>query len=261
MANPPKPLHMDASVYDKLVQDNIPVPLKDAIIGLCGSCTSEHGADDTTVEQVFNAYCFANQDTGASIALGPNETVGHIKLLDSTALHLSRRLSVDRDRIEALFRALAGERGPSQLEDAQEWFADMIQVLDADGNALVISGPVCWLFRDEATEDATNFFTDSPECLPCRLGLPTILNEMPPYPHGLDFLGMAVKSSNVSNARDATVFHGDYVSVRDIWLPGGYTQPISMGPAYCVALGGVREFVATPPAYHQIDPSFRILTT
>ena len=260
MANPACPTHMHASVYQKIIDDDVGDALKADVLDLCAACDAELGDIDTSVQSVFNNYCQANRDSGNALALGAGEIVGHIKMLDGTCAYLSKVLNLDSDRVAELFRWLAGEGSPSQIDEAADWFVDLTQVVNATGDALVISGPVCWLFREDGG-DARSLFDDAPECLPCRLGLPTVLEMMPPYPSDLTFIGMTVRGALLSNPRSATVFHGDYISVREIWLPGGMTQPIALGPAHCVAMGGVAEFVANPPKFSEIDANIRILTT
>ena len=253
---------MCEAVYDKIVQDGVPDALKADIINSCAGCVAELGNDPLAVQYVFNQFSVTNASAGAPLPLNDGEIVGHIKLLRPSATYLSNVLSLDSDRVEELFRWLAGvgSPSPSQRDEAADWFDDLIDFVDSSGNALVISGPTCWLFREDTAGDANILFADA-ECLPCRLGLPTILERMPPYPRRLEFLGMCVPAASLANSRRATVFHGDYVSVRDIWLPGGMTQPIPAGPAACVAQGGLRELVADAPRFNQIDPKIRIFLT
>ena len=260
MTNPVCPAQMPASVYQKIIGDGVGDALKSDLLDLCAACDAELGDHDTSLQTVFDAYSKANRESGAPLALAGDEIVGHIKALDGTCAHLSKVLNLDSARIAEMFRWLAEDGSPSQMDEARDWFRDLTRKLDHMGNALVISGPVCWLFREDGG-DAQALFDDAPECLPCRLGLPTVLELMPPYPRNLEFLGMAVRGALLSNPRSATVFHGDYMSVRDIWLPGGLTQPIALGPTHCVNMGGVAEFVADPPKFSEIDANIRIVTT
>lgn len=112
---------------------------------------------------------------------------------------------------------------------------------------------MCWMARERNTNDAGDIIEDDPECVPCRLGLPEFLNEAGQYQKGLLFIAFLVASGNVLNARAATFCHGSYLSVRDIWEPGGSTKPIPYGPAACVAKGGIAEMVCDPPSFKNVS--------
>lgn len=262
MAIPARPKHMHQAVYNKLTGDAVPEALKVQLLTLCDRCDHEIGNEATAVEKVFNDFAASKHGSGAAITLKAGEIVGHVKLLRPAAEYIAKKMSLDSSKVQDFFRWIAGLGSPSQVSDAREWFAeDLLSFIDSTGNSLLISGPVCWLFREDISADANVAFNGSPGCLPCRLGLPSVLEKVPPYPKNLEFVGICIGAAKLRNPRQATVFHGDYVSVRDIWLPGGRTQPIAAGPPGCVSMGGLLEFVADAPYYNQIDANIRVFST
>lgn len=258
-----RPQHLPQEFYRKVVNDSVPIAVKNDFLRECLTCGCEtiqgkSVAGDQSIEEVFSVFAGSRLHLGDAIALETKEIVAHVRNLAKTADFLQSRMQVDKTDIIRYFSWLAAPAGSgvtqSQHDDAVEWFDTLKSTIDKGiGKEFAISAPVCWMARETATNDATDIFKDDLECVPCRLGLPEFLNDAGKYQRGLLFVAFLVEGSKVSNARAATFCHGSYLSVRDIWEPGGKTKPIPYGPAVCVSKGGIAEMVCDAPSFKSVS--------
>jgi hypothetical protein len=246
---------MAAPVYDKVGACEYGREHDDAVMTVCTHCTHELPQaknDSNSVAWSFEDYSSSHKKCGGVVLLSPDEFLGHVRLLSNTATYLAEKLQDDVARIESRFRALAGLGSPTNQKAARQWFQrELVNRPKTNGGPLPIAGPVCWLFRSNNNETPNDLLSGHNAIeLPCRLGLPVFLQEekiCPPF----EFLGFVAKGSTVS--RRPTVFDGDYVSVRELWQPNGFTRPIEWAPSSVVAKGGMPEIVADAPLYDTID--------
>ena len=201
------------------------------------------------------------------VELDDGEILGRITNLYGVARYIAKGLNQDVDDVQQFFHWLSGlsKPGPTpnQLRAAEDWFDDLRNAVDPKtDSAIAISPPVCWVFRSEqVNKDANNDLIGDLNCLPCRLGLPDLLNPDEKYETGLDYLCLTIAATNAKNARTANFCHGGYINVRDIWEPGGRTVPIPYGPNSCKGKGGLLEIICDAVAYKHVLEPIRVART
>lgn len=229
------------------------------VMSACSPCTQEMPStpampDDTSVAWSFNRFSSSHKKRGQFVHLDQDEFVGHVKLLSDTASFLASVLLDKPERIERRFQALAGLGSNTEQEAARRWFQrELVNRPSSRGGPLAVAGPVCWLFRSNANETPPVMLANAEASeIPCRLGLPVFLSDRTNCP-ALEFVGFVAKGNKISNQSRPTVFDGDYISVRDLWEPDGFTRPIAWAPAHVLAKGGFPEIVADAPLYSAIE--------
>ncbi|NSY17713.1 hypothetical protein [Neorhizobium sp. AL 9.2.2] len=246
---------MSQSVYEKVYSDsNLEDLVKAELLNLCASATSEIG-----VKETFDAFASTRRLTGSNVvSLNNGEIVGNIKNLRGLSEFLERVLGQPRADIEQSFRMLAGAGTTLDEEAAKIWFRDEIL---GHTEVIYIARSPAWFFRSNPGWNAEDVFRHSDVgCLPCRLGLPMLVEENP-LQAGVEYLGICVPGDHLSNIRLPSCLDGDYKSVKDIWLHTGYTQPIPHGSGTCVSLGGLPEVVASAPSFAAISTDLTLFET
>jgi hypothetical protein len=246
---PAKPHLMSDTVYQRIEEDpSIVDDTKVQVIGICTGCMTE-----SELSNAFNEFATQHRLLGEpAVCLDDDEVVGHVKNLRGASKFISDALNMDIGEVEAYFRSLSGQGPSTKVREAKEWFQE--EIVDG-GNDFRLSLTPCWLFREATERDAQKEFDHADvSCLPARLGLP--LPEFldgRPYPEGqMEFLGYCVPSNYVDQCRTASFLDGTYVSVRDVWIIGGTTQPIAGAPNRCINAGGLEEVVAIPPLLENV---------
>ncbi len=236
-------------------------------------CVCETRSEETlatknrSVESAYDEFVKDYQHTGESIDLHDDEILGRVTNLFGAARYIAKGLKQDVDDVQQMFLWLNElcDPGPtpSQLRTAKDWFEDLQSTIDpATGKVFAISPPVCWVFRSEkGNRDANDDMIASLNCLPCRLGLPDLLDPGKNYQTGLDYLCLTVAAKNVINSRASNFCHGGYIGVRDIWEPGGRTVPIPYGPQPCTDDGGLLEVVCDAVTYEHVLGPIRVART
>lgn len=265
----PKPSHLPQAMYDKIVEDVFDEGLKNEFLAACEKCDCELSFEPGTrsVEAVYIEFTRDHQQTGTPVALSEGERLGRVTNLRNTSEYIALRLRQDVADVEQMFDWLNEVSDPPptrrQISVAAEWLEDLKAVINPDtGEKFAVSPSVCWLFRSqEGGNDAYEVMRSVGDCLPCRLGLPDLLNEDEVYETGLEYLCLVVSEKGVQNPRLSNFCHGGYIGVRDIWAPGGSTVPIPYGPADCVVQGGLPEIVSDAVGYSSLDGPVRIVRT
>jgi hypothetical protein len=245
---PPIPPFMSESVYSKILTDStIDASSKAAVISACQSCEKELGKGDATaVENCFDAFSSKNVDSGCLVPPASEDTFGHVKVFKDW---LARLHTVTGDRmtlIENNMRILCGlSPGATKLQIklARNWANRRLLGNGEERDAISLTGPVCFVFMPKEKCDVEEMFTDQCETLPCRLGLPSYLGGEAPLGFVQEYVGYVMEGEMLENLRTVTVFHPGYRSVRDLWKPGGETEPHPKGPEDHIALGGLKELV------------------
>jgi hypothetical protein len=214
-------------------------------------------AADTTqsVEWTFDAFSGGKRLLGSPVHLVDGGFLGRVCGLGPTARYLARNVSGIADEAEAEqnLRWLANG-SPDQRADAEFWYDRNLRVTNPPTGRGVLASPLpCWLFvKDNHNAAHELLASDGVSELPCRLGLPSLIDDMPLVPP-LWFIGFVLPCNRVRNPRSPSVFDGGYKSVRDIWLPGGVTQPLPWAGPQCVAAGGIQECVSEQPSFDEFD--------
>ena len=259
MVRPAKPTFMAEPVYEKVGACEYGQKYDADVMSACSPCTRElpsnpATSDATSVASAFNNFSSSHKKRGQFVSLDNDEFLGHVKLLSDTATFLAAVLEDDAERIERRFQALAGLISTTSEREARRWFErKLVNRPLSKGGPLAVAGPVCWLFRSNGNETPPSLLANSDASeVPCRLGLPAFLNDKSNCPP-LEFVGFVTQGNKVKNQGRPTVFDGDYVSVRDLWGPDGFTRPIAWAPAKILAKGGFPEIVADAPLYDAIE--------
>ena len=268
-----KPAFLPDEVYRKISNDNIDEAVKNEFLTACLNSDCETlsderlGAGSNSIESVYDAFSKGRQQSGTPLILAPSEKLGRITNLRNAAGYIAKGLKQSVDDVLQMFYWLNGlsdpKPTPSQSDASNDWFEELKAAIDPKtGLAFAISPPVCWLFRSlEGNHDANDDMKADLDCLPCRLGLPDLLNDDSIYEVGLDYLCLVVEASNADKVRASNFCHSGYLGVRDIWEPGGMTAPIPYGPDGCVKKSGLPEIICDAVAYaHVVDP-IRIVRT
>lgn len=247
-----KPPFLDDQVFRNIVEDNnLPKVIGTNFLGQCSGL-----ADESEVIQKFTDFASVNRLVGlATHEPNESEKVGHLKTIESISAYMSKLLSpflpdsdeFEEDRISERFRAAARKGNSQDKREALLWFGDELFKRLPE---YAVSGMPSWIFRDALSNDATELLLNKDNfMLPCRLGLPEPkLWGAPPYHYnrGIEFIGFAFHTDSVRLAKAPTAFDGGYVSVRDIWIIGGITQPLPHGPSELKVGGGLPELVCEP---------------
>lgn len=255
MALPARTAHMSQSVYQKIEADTeLAEAIKIALLDVCNLETDESG-----LKAAFNTFAKSNKLAGNTVvALEDGEYVGHVKNLRGISDYLASILMMPRADIEKNFRMLAGLGTDIDRENAELWFKD--EILGHTSTLHVAARPA-WLFREATGNDARQTFTSpTVNCLPCRLGLPALVSQIP-IPSGMEFLGLSISKDRLGNVRLPTCLDGDYSSVDEIWIVGGVSQPIQHGPPSCVAEGGLLEVVADSLRFSDVSLPIALFQT
>lgn len=260
---------MHQSAYDKIVADAFDEKLKNAFFLACEACDCEMETDVgiRSVEAVYKEFRCDHQQTGIPVVLDGDEKLGRVTNLRSAAEYIARRLHQDVADVVQMFEWLNSLSDPKptarQTSVAKEWLDDLKVAINPDtGEPFAVSPPVCWMFRSQNdSKDANDDMEDVGSCLPCRLGLPDMLNAHEVYETGLDYLCLVITAKNVKNPRLSNFCHSGYREVRDIWAPGGTTVPIPYGPDKCVDQGGMPEIIADAVSYSSLAGPIRVIRT
>jgi hypothetical protein len=250
---------MSQIVYDKIGQCSVGAANEPQLMDDCSACTCEiavTAADSAkSVEMAFDSFSNGKRLLGNPVQLADDGFLGRICGLQPTARYLARNVSGIADESEAQqnLRWLAGG-SPDQRADAVFWYDQNLRVTDPPTGRGVLASPLpCWLFLDDAQNTAHELLaSDGVSELPCRLGLPSLIEDMPRVPP-LWFVGFVIPCNRVRSPRSPSVFDGGYKSVRDIWLPGGITQPLPWAGSQCVDAGGIHECVSEQPSFDDFD--------
>lgn len=251
LAIPNKPVYMNDVVYARLSEDGaISDDVKKQLLELCVACSSE-----SEVIEEFDKFSGSRRRLGPEIVMhSGDEVLGHLKNLHKASSYLAKTLSLSPADVENNFRLLGGAGTRTERDEAELWFEE-----DVVGHSVTItvSGPPCWLFREESKGDAkVEFASADVGCLPARAGLPEFIG-YDPYPTGLEFIGYTFLAKDLDECRAPTFLDGSYGSVRDIWITGGRSQPIPNALPACVAKGGLIEVVTGPPPLKAVS-SFKV---
>ncbi len=263
----PKPPHLHNDVYEKIVIDVFDEDLKNEFLAACQDCDCETGfeAGARSVEAVYIEFSGHHQHTGIPVDLNDGEKLGRVTNLRNAAEYIALRLNQDVADVIQMFYWLneLGSPKPTSRQSrvAAEWFEDLKSAINPDtGEPFAISPQVCWLFRSQAgNSDANEEMANDGNCLPCRLGLPDLLNESEIYETDLEYLCLTVSAEDVPNPRLPNFCHSGYIGVRDIWAPGGSTVPIPYGPDQCVAQGGLPEIISDAVSYNVLAGLVRVV--
>ena len=265
-----RPAFLPENFYKKLKEDSLNTDEKNEFLLLCEPCdceTKTAEAEGRSIEMVYNEFVGHRQDSGISIVLKEGEILGRVTNLRDAARYISKGLNQSIPDVLQMFfwlDSLSEQKPkPSQLEVAKEWLEDLKKAVDPDSDSpFAISPQICWLFRsDLGGFDANEDFDQDGECLACRLGLPSLLNDDQIYEIGLDYLCFTVHAEHVKKPRASNFCHAGYLVVRDIWKPGGTTAPIPYGPEPCVKKGGLPEVICDPVGYQHVPGPIRIVRT
>jgi len=266
----PKPEFLPENFYDKIIRDRIDIGTKNSFLTACNRCDCETEADKTSglgtqsIEAVYQVFSVPFQSSGDPITLKSGEILGRVTNLQRAVSYIAKGLRQSTDDVLQMFLWLSDPAPtPSQLGVAEEWLEILKAAIDPSTRApFAISPLVCWVFRsNEGKDDANDDMNSEINCLPCRLGLPDFLNDDEVYLIGLDYLCLTVRAEDITNARSSNFCHGEYISVRDIWEPGGMTAPIPYGPKVCVDKKGLPEVICDPVSYQQVPGPIRIVRT
>lgn len=250
---------MSQSVYDKIGQCDVGVANEAALMAQCAGCTCEFAITDAdspqSIRTVFDTFSAGKRLLGHPVVLEDGGFVGRICGLIPTARYLARTVSGIADEAEAQqnLRWLA-QGSPDQRADAEFWYDRNLRVTEPPTGRGVLASPLpCWLFIRDADYAAQELLaSDGVSELPCRLGLPSLIDDMATVPQ-LWFVGFVIPCQQVRNPRRPSVFDGDYKSVKDIWLPGGVTQPLPWAGQQCVDAGGIQECVSEQPSFDEFE--------
>jgi hypothetical protein len=261
LARPPKPEFMSQTVYDKVGQCSVGIANEQELVNNCSACTCEiadaNANSDKAVATTFDAFSAGKRLLGSPVQLDDGTFLGRISGLRPTASFLARAVSkiASEDEVEQNLRWLA-HGSPDQRADAEFWYDRNLRVTHPPTGRGVLASPLpCWLFLRDAQDAADKLLaSDDVSELPCRLGLPSLVDDMPRVPP-LWFVGFVIPCNRVRNPRNPSVFDGGYKSVRDIWLPGGITQPLPWAGSQCVSAGGIHECVSEQPSFDEFDSS------
>jgi len=268
-----KPALLPDSVYQKICNDTVEDAVKNEFLAVCLECDCEtiadvrNGVGEASLEEAYDVFCSTRQHTGAPVALVDGETLGRVTNLRNAAAYIAKGLRQSVDDVLQKFSWLdthgSPAATPSQRVEALEWFEELKTAIDRNtGVAFAISPPVCWLFRSQhGNHNANDDIVNDADCLPCRLGLPDLLNDEQTYETGLDYLCMVVAAAGANNVRTSNFCHSGYLGVRDIWEPGGMIAPIPYGPSACVAKSGLPEILSDAVGYRHIVEPIRIVRT
>lgn len=268
-----KPEILPERFYQKLSADDIDESIKNQFLEACAGCDCEtlaharDGGGESPIEAAYNEFCADLQTAGNPISLLEGERLGRVTNLRGAAAYIAKGLKQSLgDVLEKFFwlnDLSPTPATPSQISDARDWLEDLKQATDPNtGLPFAISPPVCWLFRSKHdNNDANDDMLNGAECLPCRLGLPDLLNDEQILETGLDFLCMIVSASGAKNVRSSNFCHSGYLGVRDIWEPDGSTAPIPYGPPACVEQGGLPEVICDAVSYVHVVEPIRIVRT
>nr|WP_306265840.1 hypothetical protein [Pararhizobium sp. IMCC3301] len=270
----PKPTLLAEEFYNKLGQDTSNIGVKNEFLEACAGCDCETKADEDSgrgsrsVEKAYEEFTWRLQHTGDAIVLPDGEVLGRVTNLRSAATYLAKALNQSTNDVIQMFLWLNSLSSPvptpSQLDVAEDWLTSLKNSIDpnTDQPYVICRPPLCWLFRSgEGNCDANDDMEQDLSCLPCRLGLPDILNDEKVYELGLDYLCLTVKSEDLENVRFSNFCHSGYLGVRDIWQPGGVTTPIPYGPQRCVDKGGLPEVICDPVCYRNLPGPIRVVRT
>lgn len=267
-----KPTHLHDDVYNKIRGDNCGLELKNEFLSRCSSCDCELREDevnpsDVSVERAYEEFVKDHQSSGTAISLSSEEILGRVTNLFGAARYIAKSLHQDVDDVQQMFLWLNDlcrpAPTPSQRKVAEDWFEDLKSATDPNtGSAFTISPPVCWVFRSESEAGNANEDMETDlNCLPCRLGLPDLLDPGETYRTGFDYLCLTISAESAQNTRASNFCHGGYTTVRDIWEPGGRTVPIPYGPQSCRDRGGLLEVICDAVPYSEVVGQIRVART
>jgi hypothetical protein len=261
VGRPTKPVLMAEAVYNKIGACPIGLAHEAELLEHCKLCTCELSdppshRDPIAFATKFDDFATTKRLLGSPVALPQGCLLGRLNELNRTAQILAAGVGGTKDFVAQNLRWLAGQGSTTQFDDAKYWFDTELAIVDSvSGRGRQASGLPCWLFLGEDGRNPEQLLSD-PDCidLPCRLGLPmrAFLDGRPRLPQ-LEFVGFAVKQDRIRSPRSAAVFDGDYESVKEVWSPTGFTEPLAWGPDECTAKGGLREIVAEPLSYDEIQ--------
>lgn len=265
LARSPRPLHMDQRVHDKVWACPIGRQYDSELCGLCESCVRETPdvaatapSDPTAVSTQFDHFAGGHKKEGPPVVLGGHEYLGHLRFLPRAASRIAQDIGRPVDFTSTRLRWAAGLGSSTEVSEGKKWFQENLRNSATRlGTTLTIGPPACWLFRSENKAEIVNLL-DKPESntLPIRLGLPEYTTDaMIPV---LEFIGYVARGSIVKNVRNASVLDGSYETVRDLWLPGGTTQPLPWAPDEPREGGGLQETVADAPNFAEIEEDIYI---
>jgi hypothetical protein len=143
-------------------------------------------------------------------------------------------LGVDETDVEPLVSWMVGE--PSPMEDTSARF--LFDRFVADRRIETQTG---WYFR--TTPPSATPFSDSPACLPWRLGLQYVTT-------GSEYVGFDVDPSHLGTPR-TPVFVDVSWDLHAYWRPNGMTYPLTDTPGTCSS-EGLEELVAAPATFRGV---------
>ncbi|MCF7698908.1 hypothetical protein [Loktanella sp. M215] len=243
---------MNMAVYTKIEADpTIEMAAKRDAIAACDGCTAELGRlDDKSVENRFDEFSWTKLHLGQPLTGKPNDTYGHVKVFEDWG---DRLQIITRDPIDLvkknlrILSGLAPAATKQQVTLAENWAKRQLLGAGHSSKPVSLTGTVCFIFLPDSGVTVEDMFINNPQPLPCRLGLPSFWDDMwgsaPPFGTKLEYIGYILIGKAMRNIRSVTVFHPGYRSVRDLWKPGGKTEPHPNGPQDHVVLGGLSELV------------------
>ena len=252
MPLPPKPSLMSSEVYLKIKADRtVDTPTKIAAISSCDACTKELGKnDDLSVEKQFDDFSWKNAGLGTPATLKQGDRFGHVKVFEDWGDRLHKMTGDPVDLVKKNMRILCGldlTVTKQQIALAQNWARRRLLGRGSTSAELSLTGPVCFIFSPDSSDTVEDMFINNADTLPCRLGLPSFWDDSwgATFPAGtkIEYVGYVLLGDRIKNVRSVTVFHPGYRSVRDLWKPGGKTEPHPKGPKHHIAFGGLDELV------------------
>lgn len=249
---PPKPNFMNSNVYSKIEADQtVDTKKKISAIKSCNKCTTELGKnDDLSVEKIFDDFSGKNIALGTPATVKKDERFGHVKVFEDWGDRLHRMTGDPVDLVKKNMRILCRLNPTAtkqQIALAQNWARRRLLGNGDASTAVNLTGRICFIFLPDSPDTVEDMFINSAETLPCRLGLPSFWDDswgtMFPAGFKLEYVGYVLLGHRIDKIRSVTVFHPGYRSVRDLWKPGGKTEPHPKGPKHHIAMGGLDELV------------------
>jgi hypothetical protein len=247
-----RPTYFDEQVFRKTKADTcIEVSEKKLLLDACKDCSCElETGSGKSIEASFNDFSGPRVSSGSSISLSDTIELGRVFSLTDFAERISHQLGgiFPKELILEHFEIIGRFRDATDAEkfDTGEFFDEYIW----PATEIMISGPsLCWVFH--AGRETSRELSENAPSLPCRLGLGTHRRSLSSG-SSVKYIGVVLQFCKLADARNSTVFHGDYDSVKHDWEPGGVTEPCHAGNQSYRNLKGLNEVVCAQPSFSDV---------